>query len=119
MTDDSKVSQYTSLPARNKSDLNTTCGECYTSPLTAIQQGKLTKLIGEKCTVVCCLDGTETKTLWDTGSQVSLVHQGWVEKNRKTLRPISENTGDRVNLRAANGTVIPFKGWVNLKFQSS
>ena len=116
MTDGSKVSQYTSLPARNKSDVKTTCSECYTSPLTAKQQGKLTKLIGEKCIVVCCLDGTETKALWDTGSQVSLVHQGWVEKNRKTLRPISEITGDRVNLRAANGTVIPYIGWVDLKF---
>lgn len=47
--------------------------------LTPRQQGKLTKLVGEKCTVNCTIQGKETEALWDTGAQVSVVSKTWQE----------------------------------------
>lgn len=47
--------------------------------LTPRQQGKLTKLVGEKCTVNCTIQGKETEALWDMGAQVSVVSKTWQE----------------------------------------
>lgn len=64
--------------------------------------------------VNCCLDQTDNEALWDTGSQVSLLNKVWLENNGKRLRPISDLAKERLDLRAANGTEIPFEGWIAL-----
>lgn len=81
------------------------------------QEIKLTKLIGDQCTINCLLDGRNTTALWDTGSQVSLLPKYWLENHtEKVVRPISQITGDRIDLRAANGTRLDFTGWIDLAF---
>ena len=37
-------------------------------------QGRISKLVGSRCHVQCTLNGTRVEALWDTGSQVSLIH---------------------------------------------
>lgn len=62
----------------------------------------------------------ETKALWDTGSQVSLISEKWILKNtpHSAVRSLSEIIGPEIlDGRAVNKTPIPFSGWVELKFR--
>ena len=56
--------------------------------------------------------------LWDTGAQVSLISEHTIEKYFPYLEieNISErlNPNDDLDLLAANGTVIPCKGWAEI-----
>ena len=68
----------------------------------------------------CVIGGVRTKALWDTGAQVSLVPRRWktsyLPNNR--LRPLKELLGaDDLAITAANGSHIPFDGWVDVGFQ--
>ena len=61
-----------------------------------------------------------TTALWDTGAQVSLVSQEWLDKNlpsepRRSLAEILE--GEPIKLSAANGSIIPYCGWVEVDLQ--
>lgn len=38
---------------------------------------ELLGLIGKKLTVSCCGEGIATQALWDTGSKICLLHDGW------------------------------------------
>ena len=71
--------------------------------------------------VSCVLNGVPVETLWDTGAQVSIVSKCWLSKNVSSskLRNIEELLGEEaeLNLRAANGGMIPFIGWVEVQFQ--
>ena len=60
-----------------------------------------------------------TRALWDTGAQVSLIPAHWRERHLPgvQLRPLSELLGnDDLNLMAANGSPIPFDGWLDVSF---
>ena len=89
--------------------------------LTPNQQKEVTRLVGSKCIVECCLQGVHTRALWDMGAQVSIVPQSWMMMNLPDtrLREIKElmEIGEQFQLTAANGTTIPFEGWVELEFR--
>ena len=91
------------------------------SHLTPKQYDVVAKLVGEKCQIHCVIDGVETNALWDTGSQVSILPRGWLKKNCPSIsvRDIEELLGTHVelNLTAANGTSIPYEGWVPIEFK--
>ena len=61
-------------------------------PVNLRLQNRLVKLIGRKPLFKCLLDGLETKVLWDTGSQVSVVDLDWLSiyAPQAELRPISD-----------------------------
>ena len=67
----------------------------------------------------CLLNGVETEALWDTGAQVSIIPSNWVRKfyPGTDVRNIAELLGmGGLDLKTANGTDLPYKGWVELSF---
>ena len=69
----------------------------------------------------CCLNESKFEALWDTGSQVSLISSAVVEKYFPCVpvRKISEifdAAYANLNLVTANGTALPYNGWVELNF---
>ena len=77
------------------------------------------RLVVRKCTVTCLLNGVETEALWDTGAQGSIIPSNWVRKfyPGTDVRNIAELFGmGGLDLKTANGTDLPYKGWVELTF---
>ncbi|KAL9967536.1 hypothetical protein ACROYT_G025783 [Oculina patagonica] len=76
-------------------------------------------LVGRKCSVKCLLNGVETEAIWDTGAQVSIVSRSWLRRCLPgcNIQNIAELLGmDGLDLKAANGTDLPYEGWVELTF---
>ena len=88
--------------------------------VNGILSNRLVKLIGKKPLFKCLLDGTTTKVLWDTGSQVSVIDMEWLSLYAPdaVLRPITDflEQEEKVEFLAANNTVVPIKGAVVLEF---
>ena len=82
---------------------------------------KVTSLVGRQCLVECYLNGHHLQALWDTGSQVSVIDERWKEEYFPTtrLRDVSEilDSHDDLTLTAANGTEMPYLGWIETVFQ--
>ena len=93
----------------------------YASHITPRQQERIAKLVGRKCLVDCYLDDKPTEVLWDTGAQVSIVSVDFLESQSPTVqrRDIKELLGadadGSIRLQAANGTDIPYCGWVEIR----
>jgi hypothetical protein len=78
------------------------------------------RLVGKKCTVKCLLNGVESTALWDTGAQVSIVSHDWLLKNlpKAELRTVESLLGaSELDLKAANGTALPYDGWIDIDFK--
>lgn len=56
----------------------------FVSHLTPNQTSKIAKLVGKRCLISCKLNGMETDALFDTGAQVSIVSQFWLENSFRT-----------------------------------
>ncbi len=83
------------------------------------RQANVSQLIGKRCMVSCMIDGTKTQALWDTGAQVTIIPADWrvVHLPQAKLRPLCELLGGTdPNLMAANGSPIPYDGWLNVSF---
>uniref|UniRef100_A0A8C1WAH7 Gypsy retrotransposon integrase-like protein 1 n=1 Tax=Cyprinus carpio TaxID=7962 RepID=A0A8C1WAH7_CYPCA len=83
------------------------------------KQEKTASLVGRKCLVKCSLGGVNTSVLWDTGSQVSIVGSEWKKRHLPDteVRPVRELLEEgELNLTAANGTSIPYEGWMEVEF---
>ena len=79
---------------------------------------QVAQLVGKKCLVWCKMNSVKTQALWDTGAQVSIMSEAWKSQNlpETKINPISDllSDGELLNLRAANGSEIPFQGWVEV-----
>ena len=55
----------------------------------------MVKLVGQKCTVHCSLDGVENVALWDTGAEVALIGRKWLNEKvpGKKIQDVSEVLG--------------------------
>lgn len=92
----------------------------YISHLTPKQHNTVIKLVGNRCLVKCSMNDIPTEALWDTGAQVSIASHEWVTTNlaNSEIHPLEELLGDNeLDLKAANGSSIPFQGWVEAKFK--
>ncbi len=92
-----------------------------TAPPTGKQQ-QAAKLVGKRCLVGASLGGVDTTILWDTGSQVSIVGVDWKRKHLPDveMRPVKELLEEnKLDLLAANGTDIPYGGWMGVEFTLS
>ena len=93
----------------------------YVSHITPKQQARVTKLVGRKCTVRCQLNDIDTEALWDTGAQVSIIPEYIVNRDFADIqvREIKEFLGNESQLKlvTANGSTMPYKGWVELNFR--
>lgn len=67
----------------------------------------------------CTIQGVKTRALWDTGAQVSIIPAQWRANHLPglNLRPLSELLGgEELSLTAANGSPIPYDGWLEVTF---
>ncbi len=92
--------------------------QVYPSHLSPRQYTRVAKLVGNKCSIKCHIDGQAVTALWDTGAQVSIVSETFIHNLSLTnkIKNVEELLGvqNSVELKAANGTPIPYCGWVEL-----
>lgn len=78
------------------------------------------ELVGKKCLIEAYLQGQRTRMLWDTGSQVCVIDEQWKAEHLPgiRLRNIAEiiDPLDPLQLEAANGTEMPYVGYVEVTF---
>ena len=86
--------------------------------ITPRQQERIVRLVGRKCVVDCYLEDKPTEVLWDTGAQLSIVSEDFLQSLLPTvqIRDIKQllGTDGSISLQAANGTDIPYCGWVEI-----
>ena len=91
----------------------------FPSHLTPARQAKVARLVGNKCSIHCLFNEKHVTALWDTGAQVSIMSEEFPHKQLRTvdikdIRKLLSVNGT-VNLQAANGSPIPYIGWVDIK----
>ena len=90
---------------------------CHISPR---EQQNISRLVGNKCIIQCNLNGLSTEALWDTGSQVSVLSKQYLHDNFPNLQvaPLRQllECDIELDVRAANGTPVPYIGYVELEF---
>ncbi len=77
-------------------------------------------LVGNRCIVKFLMNDIPTTALWDTGAQVSIISHEWVKENVGVIiiKPLEELIGcANLELKAANGTSIPYLGWIEISFR--
>lgn len=76
-------------------------------------------LVGKRCAVKKEISGYSVDVLWDTGTQVSIITNDFLRRNLPgvAVKDISELLNVELNLTAANGSEMPFVGWVELNFR--
>ena len=88
------------------------------SHITPRQQERIAKLVRKKCSVQCYLDDKPLEVLWDTGAQVSIVSESFLKSQLSSVqtRDIEQLLSSKgsISLQAANGTDIPYCGWVEI-----
>ena len=91
----------------------------FVTHLTPKQSSQIAKLVGNQCTITCELNGNFVEVLWDTGAQVSIISQKYLNSRFPgiKLKNISELIDCELDLTAANGTNISYKGFVELTFK--
>lgn len=87
--------------------------------LSTKDRKKLVRLVGEKCVIPITLDGKGCDALWDTGAQVSLIQDNWLNKNfpDKRVRKLKELFDEayidkELVISSASGGLIDIVGWV-------
>ena len=88
----------------------------FVSHVTPKLRQKIVELVGEKCMIECMIEGEKVESLWDTGAQVSLVDRELLSKlgNGVEIKPLSDlvGNGNGISLSGADGTKIPYLGYV-------
>lgn len=77
----------------------------------------IAQLIGRQCMVSCATDGVPVQMLLDSGAQVTIVEREWVEKAlpQVQIQPLETLVIDGpLEVSAANGTNVPFNGWIDV-----
>lgn len=88
--------------------------------LTPGQQTKVTKIIGNKCLVSCCLNDIPTNCLYDTGAQVSLISREWIAKHQPNIDIEDISTlldEEDLILKTADNSKLEYDGWTMIDFQ--
>ena len=87
----------------------------YVSHLTPAEHSK----VGKRCMVHCQLNGQKVHLLWDTGAEVSLIQ--WLDEHLPDLplRNIESllDDGTELDLKTANGSCMPYEGFVVVQFK--
>lgn len=79
------------------------------------------ELVGRKCLIRCFLGDKIVEALWDSGSQVCAIDEVWKETNlpEVPLKNVNELIDPNIplHLEAANGTDMPYVGWLEVPFK--
>ena len=91
----------------------------FISHLTPKQHQKVVSLVGRRCSVKAKLNGKRAEILWDTGAQVSIVSTSFIKRNFPSVlvKDVGELLDGDLTVTAANGSSIPYIGWVELDLQ--
>ena len=84
--------------------------------LNSKSKKSLVKIVGDKCTLNCEVEGKGVNLLWDTGAQVSILSRTWLNEHfqGKEVLPLEELFDRKIAIKAASGDNIPFEGCVHL-----
>ena len=103
-------------PGRGDSEDN----RVFISHLTPQGQEKLSKLVGRKCLIKYRMNGVELPVLFDTGAQVSIVSSKQLKEHFPQLETQDINDlfdqNVELELTTANGSKLPYNGWVRMNF---
>ena len=95
--------------------------DVFVSHINPKQHAAVARLVGRKCSVNCYVNDAKVTALWDTGAQVSIITGHLLQQQLPDLkiRDIYELMGvdSDLQLTAANGTAILYKGWVETRFR--
>ncbi|KAK2558824.1 hypothetical protein P5673_019039, partial [Acropora cervicornis] len=92
----------------------------FVSHLTPQQHATVVGLVGKRCTVNGEINSHSVEVLWDTGAQVSIISNEFLKNFPGVVaKDISELLDTKPNLMAANGSEMPYIGWVELNFRLS
>ena len=95
-------------------------GSTFVSHLTPQQHATVVGLVGKRCTVNGEINRHSVEVLWDTGAQVSIISNEFLKNfPGVVIKDISELLDTKLNLMAANGSEMPYIGWVELNFRLS
>ena len=75
--------------------------------------------MGERCVVPCLINGNEINVLYDTGAQISIISHDRMRRNLIDceLKSIQDLLEAELDLTAANGTQIPYIGYVDVNLR--
>ena len=104
---------------QSQNSLDETHSDIFISHLTPKQQQKVLSLIGRRCSIQAKLNEKETEILWDTGAQVSIISSHLLERNLPDvcIRDVGDLLNGDLHLTAANGSDIPYCGYVEISLQ--
>ena len=95
--------------------------EVFVSHLSPRKQAAIAKLVNPKCYIRCLINDVYIKALWDTKAQVLIIRKHVLINKfpEFKIHDVKELLGvdSNLNLTAANGTSIPYKGRVEAKFR--
>ena len=92
----------------------------FVSHLTPQQHATVVGLVGKRCTVNGEINSHSVEVLWDTGAQVPIISNEFLKNFPGVVaKDISELLDTKPNLVAANGSEMPYIGWVELNFRLS
>ena len=95
----------------------------YISHITPKERGKVSRLVGTKYTITAFMNKVKVEALFDTGAQVSIISAQQLAdyfpeiEIQEVKNLLSE--GKDLELTTANGSKLPYKGWVKIDFQLS
>ena len=92
---------------------------CNVTHITPKIKKCIVNAVGEQCLITCQLNEQPVELLWDTGAQVSLINNKWLESKfpDMCIRPLSELIEGDLTILSANGIKIDFEGWVPINLQ--
>ena len=93
----------------------------YISHITPKERERISKLIGSKCIVTVIMNTRKVEALFDTGAQVSIISTHQLEQYLPgiQIQDVKDlfTGGEDLELIMANGSKLPYKGWVKINFQ--
>lgn len=118
MTADDLVSQTTHHASRGEKPVTQNTSN---RAIETVEK-RVAQLIGSRCMITCHLNGVRAQMLLDSGAQVSIVGWVWLKQYLPNIeiQPLESLLADsQFHVTAANGTTVPFDGWVKVLLEIS
>lgn len=113
MTEEDLVSQPSSRTPRGEQPVT----QNTSNRAKEIGGKRVAQLIGSRCMITCHLNGVQTQMLLDSGAQISMAGRMWLKNYLPNIeiQPLESLLADsQLHVTAANGTAVPFDGWVEV-----
>ena len=80
------------------------------------QGRRCVELVGRKCTVECRIQDLKVKALWDTGAEVSLISEQWLNENCAgvEIKSVASLLGVDLEVEGVGSYAVPYIGYVTL-----